>query len=630
MKSIKYLLTFAIGFLFMISVKANNINKIDMDVYIDNSGNAHITETWDATLSQGTEGYRTFSGLEDKKISNFTVTDDSGKTYETIGTWNTSASFNNKAYKCGYNYTYSGVELCFGISKYGHRKYTLKYDISNFVTQYTDTQGIYFDFINFDFSVDDVVIKIHSDIPFSLDNSRIWGFGYEGRDVFEDGNIMMYSDGTLYSSDYMTILVRFESNIFNTQGKSDRSFDEIHDEAFSDIPEDEIPDEYKTDDDSFSFSSIKDFFTPYLNILKDKNTPIWTKALTLVLIPIIFVLAIVAILLLFVFASPFAIFLGFVILILWMTNRSSVISKSKSYRGNKRVNEKDVMYYREIPCNKDLEYAYFICKTYNLVSTVSLQKGLMGAVILKWIKEKKINVTPTKKGLFSIKDNNYALDLSSMTGADNDFEDELFRMMKSAAGFNKSLEPKEFEKWSKNNYHKIDAWYSSIENKIERNLINQGLITEGTEKQKGVLGINVTNRIKTLSDKLHEEAEHLVGFKKFLLDFSIMPEREYKEVAVWEEYLIFASLLGIADKVSEQFSKVYPNFRKETSFDVDMSNMVALHFVSDSFRGYDRGVKEAAERARDYSGGSDWGGGGGSSFSGGGSSSGGSSGGGFR
>ena len=93
-------------------------------------------------------------------------------------------------------------------------------------------------------------------------------------------------------------------------------------------------------------------------------------------------------------------------------------------------------------------------------------------------------------------------------------------------------------------------------------------------------------------------------------------------------YLIFANLLGIADKVSEQFSKIYPKFNEEASFDIDMSTTIAINIANTSFRGYDRGV--AAARARDYSGGSSWSGGGGSSFSSGGSSSGGSSGGGFR
>ena len=59
-----------------------------------------------------------------------------------------------------------------------------------------------------------------------------------------------------------------------------------------------------------------------------------------------------------------------------------------------------------------------------------------------------------------------------------------------------------------------------------------------------------------------DEAIHLKGLKKFLLDFSIMPEREYFEVEIWEEYLIFAQLLGIADKVEKQFKKLYPDFNE--------------------------------------------------------------------
>lgn len=590
MKNIKYILMIVISFLFIVNVKANTINKINMDVYIDQNGNAHITEVWDANLNEGTEGYRPYTGMENKVISNFTVSDESGKTYETLNKWNTGASFSSKAYKCGYNYISGGVELCFGISSYGHKTYTLKYDISNFVTQYTDTQGIYFRFINFDFSINDVVIKVHSDIPFSLDNSRIWAFGYDGRDVFEDNSIMMYSDGTLYSSEYMTLLVRFESNIFNTDNIVDKSFDEIHDEAFEDIPDDERPD---VDNNSFKNQTFVEKIASVISFI-----------FTILLNP-----------------ATIIIFISYL-----FARKKGFSSTHYEYEGKKGISEKDIMYYRDIPCNKDLEYAYFVCKNYSLVSDKNLKKGLMGAIILKWIKNKKITVTKTKKGLFSIKDNNYALDFTNMTSADNEFETELYNMMNSAAGLNKVLEPKEFEKWSKNHYTKIDSWYSSLQTKQERELISKGLITETDKEEKGFLGIKLNKKIKTLTAKLKEEAEHLVGFKKFLLDFSIMPEREYKEVTVWEEYLIFANLLGIADKVSEQFSKIYPKFNEEASFDVDTSRVVAMSFVNDSFKGYDRGVAAS----RDYSGGSSWGGGGGSSFSGGGSSSGGSSGGGFR
>ena len=70
---------------------------------------------------------------------------------------------------------------------------------------------------------------------------------------------------------------------------------------------------------------------------------------------------------------------------------------------------------------------------------------------------------------------------------------------------------------------------------------------------------NIT--VKNVNPKLKEDAIELKGLKKFLLDFSLMPEKEYFEVHIWEEYLIFAELLGIADKVEEQFSKLYKRSR---------------------------------------------------------------------
>ena len=66
---------------------------------------------------------------------------------------------------------------------------------------------------------------------------------------------------------------------------------------------------------------------------------------------------------------------------------------------------------------------------------------------------------------------------------------------------------------------------------------------------------------------------HLKGLKKFLLDFSLMPEKEYFEVHIWEEYLIFAQLLGIADKVEEQFSKLYPQFKEQTRLNTDVTTI---------------------------------------------------------
>lgn len=110
-----------------------------------------------------------------------------------------------------------------------------------------------------------------------------------------------------------------------------------------------------------------------------------------------------------------------------------------------------------------------------------------------------------------------------------------------------------------------------------------------------------------------------------------MPWREYFEV---QEYLIFAQLLGIADKVEEQFSKLYPNFNQETRLNTEITTIAVRSMTEICYEGVQVGVARAASRAssydHDYSGSSKDSGCGGSSYDSGRSSSGGSSGGGFR
>ena len=588
---------------------ANSINKIDMDVYLDNYGNASITEVWDASLTQGTEGYRPYSKLGNSSISNFSVSDDSGRTYETTSYWSTSASFDDKAYKCGINNISNGVELCWGISEYGSRKYTLKYDISNFVTQYTDTQGIYFNFLNLDQVVGEATVSIHADTPFSLDNARIWAFGNDGSINFVEGCIALDSGGSLSSSQYMVALVRFQSNIFTTSNTSNKSFDDIYDSAFSDV----------TDSDYIENQNISDGI--YRERPAKKRMVIKELIAYLISLPfrIIF--------------NPLSWIIGLVILRkvkgktwFWGSGKGSGLLNFGQY-GKVLPDDSQIEYWREVPCDKDLVKAYWVCYEYSVVPESTLQEGIIGAILLKWIKNEYITVSKTKKGLFSFKDNNYAIDFTKMTQGDNEIENELFEMLVKASGTNKILEAKEFSKWSKKHYSEVNYWFSNIRYKAKDYLEQQGLITTRTEETEAMFGRTKTITIKDVSPQLREEAIRMKGLKKYLLDYSMIPQREYIEVHLWEEYLIFAQLLGIADKVEEQFSKLYPNFNQETLLNTEMTTIAIRNMAKICYDGVQYGESLAS---RDYSGSSTSSGGGGSSYSSGGGSSGGSSGGGFR
>lgn len=591
----KYLILFTF-FLFIPQVKANSIKNIDMDVFVEKNGDASVTETWKTTSNEGTEIYRGYA-TKSYSISNFTVSDDLGRNYEFLSDWDISGSFSDKAYKNGINYNDDGIELCWGISQYGNRTYTLKYNISNLVKQYTDNQGIYFNFLSSIKAVDSVKITIHSDEPFSLDNAKIWDFGNNGEINFKDGKIVLTAKN-LTESQYIVGLVRFEHNIFNISNITSESFDDVYDSAMSDVKDIEKPFE------------IKDIF--------------------LLLVAAIFFNPILWIVLLMIFINKF--------------NKKSeklteFILGSRKRSGDLdfgldgNVLPEDVNYYREIPSNKDLERAYWVCLKYSVIPEEKVKQGIIGAILLKWIKNGYITVLKMEKGILSFKDNNYAIDLTKITNVDNEIENGLLKILITAAGPNKILEAKEFKKWSKKNYSEVSSWFSSIDDQVELNLEKEGLITLTQETTQGMFGTSKNITIKNVNPKLKEEAAQLKGLKKFLLDFSIMPEREYFEVKTWEEYLIFAQLMGIADKVAEQFSKIYPNFNQESLLNSDFATLAVINMADLGYTGMVQGYEIANSRSsedHDYSGSSRSSGSGGSSYSSGGSSAEGSSGGGFR
>ena len=114
-------------------------------------------------------------------------------------------------------------------------------------------------------------------------------------------------------------------------------------------------------------------------------------------------------------------------------------------------------------------------------------------------------------------------------------------------------------------------------------------------------------------------------FKKFLKDFTLIDEREALEVNLWNEYLIYAQIFGMADKVADQFKRLYPEVITDMdSIGYDYTDIIFIRSITSSGI---RSASSARSRAQSYSsggGGFSSGGGGGGSFGGGGG------GGGFR
>ncbi|MDZ4133313.1 MAG: DUF2207 domain-containing protein [Dethiobacteria bacterium] len=109
------------------------------------------------------------------------------------------------------------------------------------------------------------------------------------------------------------------------------------------------------------------------------------------------------------------------------------------------------------------------------------------------------------------------------------------------------------------------------------------------------------------------------AFKKFLKHFSRLDQSTIPSIAVWEHYLVYAVVMGVAKEVMEQLHLVYPELKNDTyllgpTFGVMASNPTRFNSVASSM---DRSFKTAFRSATSSGGGS------GGGFSGGGGGGGG-------
>mgnify|MGYP004523128855 FL=1 len=554
MKKIIFILTM---FLVPSIVMANEIKDINMNIYIDSEGTAYVTEIWDVTASEKTEFYKQYKNLFNSDIVDYRVSMNE-EDFELID-WDINKSFSEKAYKYGYNYIEDGTELCFGISKYGNNTYTLRYNITNFIYNTSDGyQMAYWNLIQKSSDrIDQVYIRIYSDFKYE-DTLDVWGYGKYGTPTYvSDGVIEVSSEEALTSDEYITILVKFPKDTFNVSETLDKTFDEYLTMA------NEGAELYTDDYEGNSLSNI-----------------------IIAIIVFLFPTLVIVLTIIYAFRNGYG------------------------YIKNKKINKKEVLLFRDIPCNKNMYYANTLISLNNTLFAPYKETNILGAIILKWVDEDKIRFINETKGVFD--KNNSKIDLTIKPTFDIRLEEELFDMMYEASN-DGILETKELEKWCRKNYTKFLELFTRIKQVGIERLKSENHIYKRKDKKE-------CKCKNVMDDTLYEETIKLYGLKKFLVDFSRIGTREVLEVHLWNEYLTFAYLFGIADKVTKQLKNLYPEVVQDMSNNnIDYGMLLYINHISTSSVNAASTAKAKAEGYSAGGGGFASGGGGGGSFGGGGS-----------
>jgi len=261
------------------------------------------------------------------------------------------------------------------------------------------------------------------------------------------------------------------------------------------------------------------------------------------------------------------------------------------WRARKKVN-KDLLWYRDIPLEGNLQeankiinaYSYFTADYNNLLSACILKLINMGAISI----EQRLNAKGKQEQNFVIHDLPQA-----------DRQPVLLRQVhdifRRAAGQDTILEPKELKQYMRSSYSQsiTDSFITTLHSKTS---------------------------ISKYKDRL-DEVRQLFGLKKFLKEFSLLNERHVGEVSLWKDYMIYATLFGIADQVIRDMKKINPEYFNMDQVARQMADDTTLPMIySTMHSGTARAAMNKAERearASGRGGSSSWGGGGGG-FSGGG------------
>lgn len=521
------------------------IESIDINIYINQFGDADVKEIWKCEAYSGTEWYHPYYNLGNAKITNLIVSENNKK-YNLLSPWNVNATQYLKKDKYGIINLSDGIEICWGMGDYGVHEYEISYTIKNFVDDLNDSQMIYWTLIphNRSDEVNNASIKIYSDKIFDA-NVDLWGFGEEGGICrVYDGYIEMKSNNGLKTSEYMTILAKFPENFFYSSNKINKNFEYYYNMAIkgTKLEVQNKKDYIHISNLLFIVGTMIVFYVVLYVVVRVEIANAISKLKQNYLIYLIAVILLVA----SMTNSLKVLVFAYVVIVVGAIIVNKNIKEDKIIKG--KIKESQVPYYTDIPCEKDLFKVYYIAYQYGIIKNES---NLLGAVILKWIREKKAiivdkNSDKKKEDIQLIGE--YYFSFNSNWA--NPYEHQLYQMMYIASGEDGILEKKELRKWCKNNYSNIFTWLKNVMQYEQNELIKEGkLILEKRGKKSKYIA----------TENLYNEGKRICGFKKYLKDFTLVNECDVTQTQFFDDYLIIAQIFGIADEVSEKFEEIYPN-----------------------------------------------------------------------
>ena len=444
----RYIICLILSFFsFMNIAFASKVNRIDIDVTIDENGDALVVEKWNIQKQATTTFQRDFYDANSIKISEYSVSDDKNSSYREVA----NQDFNPKD---GFIYTFvdEGYKKALKFATIGDKNdYTISYKVEGMIKKFTDVSGIDFYFIgpNDIQTYGAISIKIKSTLDFSSSNTGLYTIG-NSRAIteFSDGaiNIFCSNQEEQESIRLMTIFSTYEfKNAYVVNAK------------FQDVYADALVGRSKLDE---ILSRI--------------------KISTVIFIAVVVIVSIASVVIYRVFFKK---------------------DDYEEYHnietaGNATIlSYDDAAYYDSVPLNGDLYKMGFIAGYFQIIKSRS---DLIGAILFKWLCEGNIDLGK--------KHGKYYIHIKEMRQFTRNLDSELYKIWVDASTTS-TMDGTKLVRYASSHYLKIMTWFNmgfseAISDELARNHITK---TKRLNKDITVLGdaiINYGNEIQGLKKYL--------------------------------------------------------------------------------------------------------------------------------
>lgn len=576
------------------------LRNLDYDVTLNSDGSANVVETWRISIEDTNTLFKTFE-IDSSKYKEITDV----KVQEVKSSGNVDfRKINQYKYhvdkNCYYALVYKGkFEIAWGVhAEDVTRTYKISYKIIDAVKNYNDCSEFYWQFVSTDSEIPANKVTGTIKLPNIVENSedlRVWAHGPLNGNVKKDSNdtvsfeVEGLEENTMLEARIVTPRLVFGINN-NTSN------------------------EYK-------LQSILEQEQEWADKANRRREEIRLRQenmrKTMITTCIVFNL------------------IGLVL---------AVIIVKKIYKYHNKLKEipkikpeQEIKYYRDIEGNETPAEAAFIYYFKNTGIQYNMSK-IISATMLDLCMKKHIEfeIVPNKKNQIKVI---LKKDFPEGLARDERLIYEL--LQKVASKETNSFTMKDFEKYASRHSSSVLGTFSKIE-KIAKDLqeengnySKESVAKSNSWSTKGVgyvflailsvismwlliipaivaavYSFKIASRYNTLTQKGVNRKEELQGLKKYMEEFSMIDDKTVPELVLWEKYLVYATVFGIADKVLKQLKVVYPQITEgDLAGYTYMYLMYSNNFNTSFLNTLNTSVTTSYHSATNYSSGSGGGGG---------------------